>query len=498
MAKNIRLNAKSEKLVQRLLEILPGFFSWNLILFPYWGIFLIPTATAYFVLIFDIYWLYQSFSVAILITISHFRIEAAKKLDWRNEIKSFPDWKNVKHLIIIPTYKEPLHILERTLNSIKNQDLPKDQLYIVISMEKKEDKEIRKQKTETLKEIFGKTLPHFYIITHELKPGEIAGKSSNERFAALWFYNEIIIKQKIDTKYLIVTSCDADHVFYPKYFSALTFQFLDDPNRYERFWQPAVLFYNNIWNLPAITRIQNILGSIWGLARLSRKDSLINNQNYSLSFKLLKTAEFWDANIIPEDYHIFFKAFYKTNGKVEVEPIYLPLFADSPESDSFLKTLTNQYRQIQRWAWGVSDDPYVIRGYFLSKKTSIINKTSRLLTILKEHFLWPVNWFIVTLGLTIPSLLNPVFSRTVIGYTLPRISSFILTISLVFLAIMLLVESKHRPRPQNLPKWREIIQPLEFILLPIAGFFFNALPGLDAHTRLMLGKYLEYKVTEKM
>jgi len=140
----------------------------------------------------------------------------------------------------------------------------------------------------------------------------------------------------------------------------------------------------------------------------------------------------------------------------------------------------------------------VIRGYFLSKKTSIINKTSRLLTILKEHFLWPVNWFIVTLGLTIPSLLNPVFSRTVIGYTLPRISSFILTISLVFLAIMLLVESKHRPRPQNLPKWREIIQPLEFILLPIAGFFFNALPGLDAHTRLMLGKYLEYKVTEKM
>ena len=35
-------------------------------------------------------------------------------------------------------------------------------------------------------------------------------------------------------------------------------------------------------------------------------------------------------------------------------------------------------------------------------------------------------------------------------------------------------------------------------MLPIIGFFFSALPGLDAHTRLMLGKYIEYKVTEKV
>jgi hypothetical protein len=34
--------------------------------------------------------------------------------------------------------------------------------------------------------------------------------------------------------------------------------------------------------------------------------------------------------------------------------------------------------------------------------------------------------------------------------------------------------------------------------LPIAGFFFSALPGIDAHTRLMLGKYIQYKVTEKV
>ena len=78
-------------------------------------------------------------------------------------------------------------------------------------------------------------------------------------------------------------------------------------------------------------------------------------------------------------------------------------------------------------------------------------------------------------------------------------SSLVLTLALGFLAVMLLIDSRHRPpRPAEFPRWRALLGPLEFILMPIAGFFFGALPGLDAHTRLMLGKYLEYKVTEKV
>ena len=46
--------------------------------------------------------------------------------------------------------------------------------------------------------------------------------------------------------------------------------------------------------------------------------------------------------------------------------------------------------------------------------------------------------------------------------------------------------------------WSYISQPLEFLLIPVVGFFFSALPGMDAHTRLMFGKYLEYRVTEKV
>ena len=73
---------KHDRQVQRLLEILPGFTSWNIILFPYWGIFVMPNAVAYFVLLFNIYWFYQSFQIAVSATI-------AKDLETRRKRKLF-------------------------------------------------------------------------------------------------------------------------------------------------------------------------------------------------------------------------------------------------------------------------------------------------------------------------------------------------------------------------------------------------------------------------
>lgn len=490
---------RHEKGIQRLLEFLPGFVSWNLILFPYWGILLAPLVVAYYVLLFDIYWFYQSALIALTSLVSHFRIEASKKFDWKGEIKSFPDFQKVHHVIIIPTYKEPLHILERTITSIANQDLDTKQITVVVAQEKKEDEAERELKARSLRNKFRNKFSNFLVTLHELAPGEVVGKASNERWAAVWVKKNFIDKKKIDLKYTTVTSCDADHTFHPKHFSLLTYKFLDDPDRYHKFWQPAILFYSNIWKLPAINRVSNTLSSIWNLSQLSRRDRLINYQNYSLSFKLLDKVGYWDPDIIPEDYHIFFKSFYKTRGRVEVDAIYLPLYADAPLSTSLIKTIKSQYDQYQRWAWGVSDDPYVIKNYFLTPGISFFNKTTRILGLIKEHFLWPVNWFIITIGITFPSFLNPAFSRSVIGYNLPRISSIILTLALSFLVIMLILEAKHKPpRPETFPRWRAILSPLEFILMPVAGFIFSALPGLDAHTRLMLGKYLEYKVTEKV
>jgi len=490
---------KHEKGILRALEILPGFVSWNLILLPYWGIFVIPVFVAYFILFFNIYWFYQSLQIAISSIVSHTRIQAAKIYDWMGDVRGFPDWEKVRHVVIIPTYKEPIHILERTLDSLASQEFPTKQIIPVLAMEGKETREERNAKWEVLKKKYGSVFRHMFMTVHELEMGEVSGKASNERFAAIWVKKNYIDPNKLEMDYFTVSSCDADHKFHPKHFACLTYKFLDNPNRYKLFWQPSVMFYNNIWEIPAITRVPNTLMTIWNLSQLSRKDRLINAQNYCLSFKLLDEVGYWDADKIPEDWGIFFKAFFKKGGGIEVEPIYLPLMADAAQSTSFWKTVRSQYQQIQRWAWGVSDDPWIIKSYFLARNIPFWDKTTRLFQVIWAHFLWPVNWFLITVGLTLPTLLNPAFGRTALGYMVPKLSSFILTISLTFLIVMIIIDNIHKPkRPNKVSLFRVILTPFEFILMPIAGFFFSALPGLDAHTRLMLGKYIEYRVTEKV
>lgn len=490
---------KNEKKVLRFFEILPGFFSWNMILLPYWGIFLFPNFVAYFVLLFNVYWFYQSFLIAITSIISHTKIQASINYNWVNDLKTFPDWKKVHNLIIIPTYKEPLHILDRTITSLSNQTLPTKMMTVILAMEEKESKSDRDSKFKILSKKFAKKFKYFIQTNHKLVAGEVIGKASNEKFAAIHFKKNYIDTKKVDMDYLTVTSCDADHKYHPNHFACLSFKFLDSPTRYRHFWQPAVMFYNNIWELPAITRVPNTFGSIWNLSQLPRKDRLINAQNYSLSFKLLDEVGYWDANRIPEDWGIFFKAFYKVNGGLEVEPIYLPLHADAAQSTSHWKTMKNQYEQYRRWAWGTSDDSWIIKNYLVDQNIPFWDKTTRLMHVVWSHFMWPVNWFIITIGLTLPTLINPAFGRTALGYMVPKLSSIILTMSLGFFFVLFFVDNVYKPkRPEGMSIWRAILMPFEFILMPIAGFFFSALPGLDAHTRLMLGKYIEYKVTEKV
>lgn len=492
-----RFVEKHEKKVHRFLEILPGFVSWSLILFPFWGSFLIPIAVAYYIIAFDVYWFYRSASMALLAFSSYFKINAAQKYDWMKDVKGFGDWKKIHHIILIPTFKEPLYILRRTLEALKKQSMPKKTISIVLSFEKREG-DPAKRKSKVLKKEFGRYFNNLIIAFHPDLPGEIKGKSSNTSFAAKLAKKEIIDRQKQDINHTLITSVDADARLHEEYLACLSYKFLDHPQRFNLIFQPAIMYYNNIWQAPAPIRVFSSASSIVQIGLLSRKDRLINFSTYSISLKIVDKIGYWDVDVIPEDYRLFFKAFFALKGKLEVEPIFLPVFADAALSTSFWKTMKNQYEQVKRWAWGVSDDAYIIKKWLTVPGLPFWDKTIRVLKVIEDHFLWPVNWFAITLGATLPPLLNRDFARTIMGKRLPQTASLILSISIIFLALGIYVDLKQRPKIENLPFWRKVIVPFEFILLPVVGFFFAALPGLDAHTRLMLGKYIEYKVTEKV
>ncbi len=487
-----------EKKVIRALEILPGVLSWSLIIFPIWGSLVWPVLVAYYIIAFDVYWLYRSIWTSVLSLVSHFRLKASQKFDWLGEVKSFLDWEKIHHIVIIPTYKEPIYILRRTLKGLSKQTFPKKNLTVAVSFEAREGKAGR-EKGNKLKEEFKGIFGNLIIAYHPDLPGEVKGKSSNTAWAAKIAKEKLIDKQNHEIDYCTITSNDADAILHKQYFSYLSFKFLDDPRRYEKIWQSAIQFYNNIWRLPLMSRAFNRMSSVVQTGILLRKDRLINFSTYSVSLKLIDKIGYWDTDVIPEDYRLFFKAFYKTKGKVEVEPIFLPTFADAAESSTFWGTMKNQYEQVKRWAWGTSDDSYIIYKWLTVPGIPFIEKTIRSLYVVKDHVLWPVNWFAITVGANIPPLMNKDFNRTIIGKTLPQVASTILTLSLVALVATLFIDWQAKPKAPEGTHWvKKALSPFEFILLPIVGFFFTALPGLDAHTRLMLGRYMEYKVTEKV
>jgi hypothetical protein len=73
-----------------------------------------------------------------------------------------------------------------------------------------------------------------------------------------------------------------------------------------------------------------------------------------------------------------------------------------------------------------------------------------------------------------------------------------MTASLASMFVMIVIDRLLKPAaPASHPLggWLHL---LEWVLMPAVGIGLSALPGLVAHTRLLFGRYLRYKVTEKL
>jgi hypothetical protein len=118
---------------------------------------------------------------------------------------------------------------------------------------------------------------------------------------------------------------------------------------------------------------------------------------------------------------------------------------------------------------------------------------------IEEHLLWPSHWFLLTLGGLLPPLLNHAYARSPLGVWQTTVFSALLGFCLPSLLLGIAADL--------LLKWqtgdeRDLVALVgglaAFVLLPLTGLAMVALPALDAHTRLLLGRQLAYQVTEKV
>jgi hypothetical protein len=483
---------------------MPATLTWLIVLSPLWAGYLLPVPLAIAVVLFDLYWLYLSLGTAVRAYAAHRRMREDAAADWRKLYRAdrifrrtYLEWDDVRHVVIVPCYRESEELLRRTLESIAAQD-SSAQVYVVLAMEGREAGAAAK--AERLAARFRSRVGDIFVTIHPAGlPGEVAGKSANEAWAARWVRRELVDGAGWDLYATTVTSCDADTVFHPSYFSCLTYKFATEPHRYRRFWQSAILLTNNIWDSPAPLRVASALSGVHILSNLARRNRMMFPQStYSLSLKMADDVGYWDPDVIPEDWHMFLKCFFAFQGDVHVEPLFLPTGNDAVHSASYAASLKMAYVQHKRHAWGSSDVSYALLQSVMHPEIAWSRKARRVAALLGNHLIWSTHWFILSLGWFVPAIISRLFGHSHAPVWLPVAARALMWGCLVPYVAMYVLDRRLRPeKPAGWSAFRTVADAAWWVLLPVSSLLFSTFPALDAQTRLALGKRLEYRVTEK-
>lgn len=498
-----------EHFVYRLFEIMPVFLSFTVLAAAISCSYYYPILMSLFIICFVVFWLFRTVYFAYYLFTGYRKMEQHKNMNWVEKLNGLPvfdykipvkSWHEVYHLIILPMYKEPTEIVREAIKSIKFCDYPKDKLIVVLACEERAKNEI----AETAKEMeheFGNSFYKFMVTWHPKDiVGELAGKGSNETWAAKKAKEGIIDKLNAPVENIVFSSFDIDTCIYPGYFSCLTYKYLtvDKPTRTS--FQPIPLYINNVWQAPAVSRIFSFSCTFWHTMNQERPEKLVTFSSHSMSFKALVDVGFKKTNIVPDDSHIFWQCFFQYDGDYKVEPLYYPLSMDANVAETFPKTMLNIYKQQRRWAYGVADIPYFLFGAMKNKKIQFSKKFFMGFELIEGHLSWGTASILLFAMGWLPLLLGgDSFSHTLVSYNLPKIIGRIMTISMiglltsVYLSFLLLP-----PKPLQYTKSKYVFFFLGWLLFPLCAMFFTSIPALDAQIRLMLGKYMGFWVTEKV
>jgi len=544
---------KAPHSIVRLLEILPGLITWLFLLSPIILSIYQPFAVAYFIIALDLYWLLKSFRMSAALIAGYRRLKVAMRGNWNIQLKHLEGassscsilkqdvavlrartpwyWfasrkgrklheelvrteveaekldsyllqhkavkpSDIYHVVVLATYNETLSTLRPSLQAVAQAHYDMKKLIFVLAYEERGGDEM-KERVEQLQSEFKSSFGAFHLIRHpDGVVGEHKGKGANISHAMHELLSEF--KAEFDPHNVLVTTLDADHRPDKDYFSHLTYAYITNPNgRYTSF-QPIPMFFNNIWDAPAPMRILATGNSFWVIINSMRPQFLRNFAAHAQSLEALIDTDFWSIISPVEDGHQYWRTFFRYHGEHVVQPLFIPIYQDATLSKKYISTYKNQYLQLQRWAYGVSDIPYVIVANFKHPEIPLGKRLIQLWRLFEGHFSWATTPFILTFVAWMPLYFSPTFKNTVLAHQLPIIASQIMTTALIGLFITVWISILSLPpRPHRYTWRRNVAMVLQWLLLPVVSLGFGSIAALDAQTRLMLGKYLTFRVTEK-
>jgi hypothetical protein len=349
-----------------------------------------------------------------------------------------------------------------------------------------------------IKQRFGASFKDLRWYLHELKEGEVVGKGSNISNAGHAFWDEYKNKG-ISPDKIMVTTLDADHTVHSEYFARLTYLYVMDPDRYNKTYQPIPLLFNNIWDVPPTNRIAAVSTSFWQFIEGMRSYKLRTFAAHAQTMETLIKTDFWATHTIVEDGHQYWRTYFAYGGDAHIVPMYVPVYQDAVLGGTLWQSIKNQYKQIRRWSWGVTDFPFVVINSIKHKEIPLHERLLQIYRQFISFFTWAsASFFLATSW--IPLALSQSYQNTAFAHN----SSFYASKTLQFAWFGVFVNYwlslfLFPPKPQKYGIRYNIEMIAQWILAPHYAIFILSLPALETQTRLIFNKRLEsFWITPKV
>jgi cellulose synthase/poly-beta-1,6-N-acetylglucosamine synthase-like glycosyltransferase len=412
---------------------------------------------------------------------------------------AYPNPKDIINAVIVAISNESLDILRPTIDAVKGTSYPNKQIVLVLAYEERGGEDIR-ETVETLQKEYKGVFKDMFAVAHpEYVKNEVIGTGGNitnaGRVLAQYFR-----ERKVKFSNVMVTTLDSDNRPHESYFDAVAYEYICNPDRKRRSYQPVSLFTNNIWDAPAMMRVIATGNSFWTVVSSMRPHTLRNFASHSQSLDALSEMDFWSVRTITEDGHQYWRSYFYFDGAYSVTPIHLPMGQDAVLSFTFWRTMKAQFVQLRRWAYGATDVAYVATRLFSrQRKVPFGDCFMKLWRLIDSHVTWAYTALIVTFGGFVPVLFSPHARTNIAAQELPHIVSNIQMVAMAGLFITIILSVRMLPkRPKRYKKGKLVLMVAQWILMPVTSIIYNSAAAFYAQTRLALGMYMtKFDTTDK-
>jgi hypothetical protein len=513
----------------RLFEILPAVLTYLILLLPIILGKLSPKIAAYFIVGYLVLWFIRAIGLDVRSIQGWKTLNEHKKLPWTSLNKDLeklsagtpspPKWharnlarvekyigaqrikpSQVYHAVIIAFWNESRDVLEPTVQSVLDAEYDHKKIILILAYEQRGGPEIEATAQALIKK-FGH---HFYHAEAVMHPwpmtGEVIGKGGNVTFAGRRL-QKYLQEQDIDPLRVLVTTLDSDNRPDKQYFGALTYTYCSTEEPKHASYQPVTMYLNNIWDAPAPMRVIATGNSFWNVTLAVRPHMLRNFSAHAQPMAALIDTDFWSVRTIVEDGHQYWRTWFRYDGKHDVFPIYVPIYQDAVLTDSYRRTLKMQFIQVRRWAWGASDIPYFInQAFFKINSIPLHKKIAKGWRLLEGHLSWSTAPLILLLA-AYPTLFfhgSEVSVGAFLPQELPQYASGLQRVAMVGILISLYLSMRSLPpKPLRYKRHRNLWMIIQWVYLPITSIIYSSFAAIYSQTRLALGRYLGFIVTEK-